>query len=167
MESSKNADVTFLIKGEKIKAHKNIIAARCSYFDNMFESGMMESVTNEVEVKDADPTVFKGLLEFLYSGSAPTNLADIALGLLSLADKYSLEELKKICEDHLCLSLDADNFVDALVVAKRHNCDGLLSRAKSVFPVHVGVLKNSAAKLRQLGESPDALLDLLEHLCIE
>ena len=107
------------------------------------------------------------MLEFLYAGSLPKNIADIAFGLLALADMYGLDDLKKLCEAHLCSVVNADNFVDALVVAKRHNYSNLLARAKSVFPTHVEVLKESKDKFTLLRNNPDALLELLEHLCID
>jgi len=166
LKSSSNADVTFTIKDEKIKAHKSIITARCAHFARMFESGMIESASNEVNIKDIEPAVFMGVLEFLYSGAAPKNLAEIALGLLSLADMYGLDDLKKICEVHLCRNLDEDNFVDALILAEKLSCADLMSSAKSVFPTHVTRLKSSE-KLKQLGNSPEALFELLQHLCLE
>ena len=137
---------------------------RCPYFASMFRSGMKESVANEVQIKEEKPAVFRGLLEFLYSGSSPKNLAEIAVNLLALADKYGLEDLKKICEVHICANLNAENCVNALVAAKRHNCSVLLSRAKSIFPAHAEVLTKSDEPLRLLRDNPDVLAELLLHL---
>lgn len=167
LKSPNNADITFIVGGERIKAHKDILAARCTYFANMFRSGMKESVADEVEIKEEEPAVFQGLLEFLYSGSAPKNLAEIAINLISLADKYDLEDLKKICEVHVCAQLNAENCVNALVAAKRHNCPDLLSHAKSSFPAYVEALTKAEESFRQLRENPDVLADLLVHLCIQ
>ncbi len=36
------ADVTFVVQGEEIKAHKGIIAARSKFFENMFLSKFYE-----------------------------------------------------------------------------------------------------------------------------
>jgi len=166
LKSPNNADVTFLVKHNRIKAHRDILAARCAYFASMFKSGMKESVAKEVQIKEEEPAVFQGLLEFLYSGSPPKNLPEIALNLLALADKYGLEDLKKICEVRICANLNAENCVDALVVAKRHHCSDLLLRAKSVFPAHAEVLTKSGKSLRLLGDNPDVLAELLVHLSI-
>jgi len=37
------ADVTFVLGDTKIKAHKCILASRCSFFASMFSAGMRES----------------------------------------------------------------------------------------------------------------------------
>ena len=49
---------------------------------------MKENFTQIVEIHDAEPRAFRGLLRFLYSGQPPENFNDVALELLTLADKY-------------------------------------------------------------------------------
>jgi len=61
------SDVTFLVKGEVLKAHSQILAARSEVFKAELGSGMRESLTKEVTVTDSDPQVFKAMLRFLYS----------------------------------------------------------------------------------------------------
>ena len=88
------ADVTLLVGGEKIKAHKNILIARSTYFGSLFTSGMTESLSSEIEL-DENPVIFKEALKFLYSSLTPENLDEIAIDLLPIADKYLLDELKQ------------------------------------------------------------------------
>ena len=68
--------------------HRTILLLRSAYYANMFNSNMVESLNNEVEVPDADPKAFCGLLQFLYSGLPLQNLADIATGLYIISDKH-------------------------------------------------------------------------------
>ena len=42
-EKIEDGDVTFLVKGEKIPAHKSVISASCKFFENMFAS--MKSIS--------------------------------------------------------------------------------------------------------------------------
>ena len=54
------ADLTFRVQGQEIKAHKAFLAARCSYFHNMFQSGMVEGNSSIIDVPDIKPQTFEG-----------------------------------------------------------------------------------------------------------
>lgn len=41
-------DITLLLDGEPVPAHKAVLAARCSYFEGLFRSFMPESNTVNV-----------------------------------------------------------------------------------------------------------------------
>ena len=55
LESSNNADVTFLVQGQRLSGHKGILSARSKYFERMFDSTLRENVFNEVVVPDVQP----------------------------------------------------------------------------------------------------------------
>ena len=129
----------------------------------MFASGMQETVDKEVEVKDAEPEVFRGLLHYLYSGTPPRNLAEIALKLLVMADKYDVEELKQIAESHVSAHLTADHVVESLLVADCLNHESLKSRARSVFRGTFDAAMRSSESQEMLKSRPDLLLELLSH----
>jgi hypothetical protein len=61
-------DVKFSFPNTKVKlsAHRVILAARSPFFKAMFNSGVSESVTEEVKVKDVESKVMKELLTFIY-----------------------------------------------------------------------------------------------------
>ena len=152
-------DVTFLVKKEKIKAHKVILSARCPYLKAMFKSGMEESVTNEVEVPDIAPEVFKEMLKFLYCDVAPEYHEDISAGLLVAAERYGLEELKKRCESALTSHLDAKNVVEFLLLADDHNCPTLLEKASLVLRSHLQSI--ATERMKKLERNPALLRKLL------
>jgi len=133
LESAECADITFTFGGEEIKAHKAILITRSKYYSGMFQSKLMEDTSSKIEVTDADPKVFRGMLEFLYSGLPPKQLNDIALDLFVTADKYGIEELRDICELNLRARLSVDNVVDALLLAEQHNLQDLMAAAKVIF----------------------------------
>jgi len=74
-ESGEHADITFLVGGQKIAGHKCVFVARSSVFARMFDSNMSEAISNEVEIKDIRPEVFREMAKFIYSGEKPTFLA--------------------------------------------------------------------------------------------
>jgi speckle-type POZ protein len=67
LDTGKNSDVTFLIEGESIKAHSQILCARSEFFDKELTCGLRESVSKEIEVSDCDINAFKFLLKYLYT----------------------------------------------------------------------------------------------------
>jgi speckle-type POZ protein len=67
LDNSATGDVHFIVQGESIAAHSQILSARSDVFSRQFSNGMQESVTKEVVIDDCDPVVFKAFLRFLYS----------------------------------------------------------------------------------------------------
>jgi hypothetical protein len=67
LDSENFADVTFILGETKLKAHKCILAARSSFFENMFSVGMREAQESVISVQDINLPTFKKILEFIYS----------------------------------------------------------------------------------------------------
>lgn len=61
LENEEEADVIFSVSGEKFRAHKLILAARSTVFENEVFSGMDEDC-EEIVVTDMEPKVFKVIL---------------------------------------------------------------------------------------------------------
>ena len=137
LETSKDSDLTFLIADEKIEAHKNILSVRSTYFANMLESGMEENLSDQVRVTDAEPRVFRAMLEFLYAGIWPPS--EMALDALVLADKYGVDDLRRCCLTILYVNLvngkifrskGVDGVVEVLHLAERLEDEELHNRAR-------------------------------------
>lgn len=75
LENGTFADVTFVLGDSKLKAHKCILASRCTFFASMFSVGMRESQESIITVQDISASTFKKLLEFIYADTLPANLA--------------------------------------------------------------------------------------------
>ena len=57
---------------------------------------MEEKKNSRVEVKDVEPDVMAELLRFIYTGKT-TKLDELVGDLLAAAEKYQVEQLKKVC----------------------------------------------------------------------
>merc|ERR1712087_104785 len=68
LDSGHGADVTILVGGAKIPAHRAILSARSDYFRRMFNTEMQEAASGVVDVKDVDADIFRRLLRFIYGG---------------------------------------------------------------------------------------------------
>ena len=165
-ESAEFADVTFLVgeKKEEVKAHKSILSARSSYFRGLFKAKMQESASNQIEVPDVRPAVFRAVLRFVYGGRSEEEEFDIVADMIVAADKYGLDDLKHDCEQYLRRTLFVEDVVDAFILSKRHNCPGLLKDAKALFEPYAGVLREDEANRSKLTNNPDLFLPLAESL---
>jgi len=95
--NEKDTDISFEIDGQVIKAHRLFLSARSEYFRSMFNSGMIENSSDKVKIEECDSTMFKKLLEFLYTDKCPTDIDAIASKLLPVADQYMITPLKSHC----------------------------------------------------------------------
>ena len=102
-------DITFVVEGKPIYAHKAILAVQCDQFQAMFTSGMKESRESEVVIPSWSYSAFLTMLEFLYTGRVIDFQPKIALDLLGLADAYTLVGLKRLCENMLIHNVDDEN----------------------------------------------------------
>ena len=115
------------------------------------------------QVTDVDPDVFRGMLEYVYGDCNPKNLDSIATRLFTAADKYDFEELKGICAKNIAANLNADNVVDALLLAVRHDLDELKPHAEAVLRANISSVKDSVAAREKLFDNPKLLFDLFAN----
>ncbi|KAL6874009.1 hypothetical protein ACP4OV_014091 [Aristida adscensionis] len=136
LQSQTGADIKFLVSGESFSAHKNILAARSPVFMAEFFGHMSERSSKCVQILDMDAAIFKAMLHFIYTDTAPEldgppeAVATMAQHLLTAADRYGLDRLKLICERKLSGGIGVDTAATTLALAEQHNCSEL--RAKCV-----------------------------------
>lgn len=117
---AKFGDVTMMVGGETVQAHKCILIARSPVFAAMFEHAMQESVENCVIIEDVEPTVFKALLRYIYTDKV-TCLDTKAHELYAAADKYGISTLKSQCRNSILEKLCPENAADTLKLADMHS----------------------------------------------
>lgn len=76
-----------------------------------------------ITVKETEPAVFRKMLDYLYAGAIEVE-ADIAPGLLALADQYMLPGLKLICGFALRKSITTETVCRIYQSADRFDCEG-------------------------------------------
>jgi len=104
------SDISFEVESQVIPAHKWWLTKKSKYFINMFSSGMIKAQASKITIIDMTATAFKAFLEFLYSDHVELN-ESLALELLQQADKYSVADLKTVCETSLAANITPENFV--------------------------------------------------------
>lgn len=119
LESGKFSDVTLLVGDNELKAHRAILAARSNTFDSMFESGECRYALADIELEVAEH-----ILRYIYTGLVPP-LAIYGRQVFISADKYQLDSLKVLAEDHLAGSLTVENVVSMLILADQYSSSKL------------------------------------------
>lgn len=107
-------DVRFIVEDRVIHAHRCILLARCEPLAKMLDGSMRESQEGEIPMPGVQYNVFLAFLEFLYTDEvsgfdAQSVPMDFALDLLSLADQYLVEALKRKCEMAIQRSITVEN----------------------------------------------------------
>jgi speckle-type POZ protein len=134
LEKGEGADVVFEVAGEKIAAHRWLLASRSSVFRAELFGPMKEGeggTADVIRVDDMEAEVFRGLLHFTYTDSLPvTESKDededvVCQHMLVAADRYDLERLKLLCEKKLCKYIDVRTVGIILALAEQHHCEGL------------------------------------------
>ncbi|XP_038122835.1 speckle-type POZ protein B-like [Culex quinquefasciatus] len=118
------SDVTIQVGPEKFFAQKAILSVRSPVFAAMFQSGMQESTLNRLIVEDIEPDVFKEMLRFVYVGKVE-RLREMPHELLAAADKYALDQLRKICETHLLGHINKETVLKTLALADAYHAEEL------------------------------------------
>ncbi|XP_008214149.1 speckle-type POZ protein B-like [Nasonia vitripennis] len=133
------SDVSFVVEGKILKAHKCILAKSSPVFTAMFQHEMREKRENLVRINDMQYNVFFEMLRFVYAGKISLynyGVKSTSEELLFAADKYSIDGLKEKCVKLICDDLCIDNAVDILMLANRHEVQYLKFRAMKLIVLH-------------------------------
>ncbi|CAE7639816.1 BPM1, partial [Symbiodinium sp. CCMP2456] len=71
LEQGTCSDVRFMVQGEEIEAHSQILCARSEVFRKQLTGGMQESISKVILIEDCDIAIFKAFLQFLYTDQLP------------------------------------------------------------------------------------------------
>ena len=89
------SDVTFVVEGQKLYAHKAIVCARSEFFRAMLDGPWMEGETNEIHIRAVGKSSFQHVLHFLYAGVVDIENEEESLQeLLTIGDMYDVQGLK-------------------------------------------------------------------------
>lgn len=121
LDNAMFSDVTFIVDGKSIHAHRCILYARAEYFQNMFDSKMRESSEKEIAIPDVAYDVFRAVLEYIYSGSVNVTNGKLSVELLKAADMFRIEGLRNLCVEKVEQAVTVENAAFICQVADLHN----------------------------------------------
>ena len=184
LQNTKFSDVTFVVGGKELKAHKFMLASQSPVFAAMFDNDFEEKLKNKVQIDDISLEVFQELLRFVYTCRVE-NFYQVEKELLVLSDKvsdgtlwihdvltfqpllpqYQMDNLKSYCSRRISSTLDIDSAVEFLLLADLHQATYLKDKCID-FIVHRSdqvLATNGWQKLIKSGNS-ELLAELFSKL---
>eukprot|EP00455_Lapot_gusevi_P001379 TRINITY_DN10564_c0_g2_i2.p1 TRINITY_DN10564_c0_g2~~TRINITY_DN10564_c0_g2_i2.p1 ORF type:complete len:276 (-),score=45.27 TRINITY_DN10564_c0_g2_i2:33-755(-) len=109
-ECEQLSDITFVVQGMPIQAHKAILSSRSAYFRSMLGGALVESQQTEILFDNFSVEVFMAILQYIYTDRIdffiemlPELLSACAeLQLVSLLDLLESFLISRINESNLC-----------------------------------------------------------------
>lgn len=86
LESGQDSDVTLLVDGKELRAHKALLRAASPVFDAMLSSLYTEGQRSQVVISDLSVEVVQAMLEFIYTAKTE-KMFRLDGKLLEAADK--------------------------------------------------------------------------------
>eukprot|EP01122_Echinamoeba_exundans_P016429 TRINITY_DN831_c0_g1_i4.p2 TRINITY_DN831_c0_g1~~TRINITY_DN831_c0_g1_i4.p2 ORF type:complete len:335 (+),score=48.52 TRINITY_DN831_c0_g1_i4:1371-2375(+) len=116
------SDLTLIVDGRPIVAHKSIICSRSSYFRGLCLSGLRESREKTIPLSDTSYDAFLVVLEYIYTRKLNFELLhDNIVDVFMLSCRYSLRKLKAELESIIASNLTPSNVCSILLVADQHD----------------------------------------------
>lgn len=158
------SDVTFVVEGQQVHAHKFILYARSEYFRRMFTSGYREATDKTITIPDVSYDVFLAVLSYLYTGTSKDIDPQMACEVLGVANLYGIEPLKRTCADMMMRAITISNVASILQAADTYQVGQLRSHCISYMVEHFAevVKSESFSELISTPTRPLVLLFLEE-----
>jgi len=118
------SDVKLVVESRPIYCHRSVLAARSQFFSALYSHGFKESKEKVVEIGDVTFDMMSLLLRHLYSDSLEVEQSQVT-DLLVLCDRFSVNALKRRCEQTQVSTLNVDNAAALYQLAKNFECGGL------------------------------------------
>ncbi|KAF8797188.1 Protein roadkill like protein [Argiope bruennichi] len=119
LNSGAFSDFTIHVGGEKIRAHRAILAARSEFFSRMLLSGPDVNM-NEIIVEEIPSKAVKAMLRFIYSGEIEMYAFKAPAELYVSAYIFKVPFLIKILHNILENSLNLDNAIELFILANKN-----------------------------------------------
>ncbi|CAG0896818.1 unnamed protein product [Cyprideis torosa] len=151
-------DVTLIVQGNEIPAHRCVLAAfspyfkcsshpgdvrtptsptssHCSLLQAMFTTSLMEATKSHIPLQGLDYQVVRDLTEFAYSSEIQINKSNVQ-NLLSAANQLEVTEVRQACCRFMENHLDPSNSVGVHLFAEAYACPELQEKSKRYILRH-------------------------------
>lgn len=146
-------------------ASKWLLCLRSEHFRALLKGPMKESSQEEILVRDVSFEAFSQVMQYIYTDTIAADgmQVDLLLEVLSLADRFLLNDLKQLCEYHLVQVITCDNVIQILIQASRSNALHL----REITLKFVAQNKQSLLEkpeFNELTKEPTILLEIIKIL---
>jgi hypothetical protein len=135
VNNSEFSDISILVDSKRIFCHRAILAAQCPRFKALLSGGMREAIEGEIVISEWSYESVYALVTYIYTGRIPTD-CECVDELLGLADSYTFDSLKRICEKILINKIDLLNCIFILKIGDKFNSQELKKSALNFIIKH-------------------------------
>lgn len=162
LNTREHSDVTISTGRNRLPVHKAILCARSKVFERMFQTDMLESKNQLIELDDLDFDVLEDFITFLYTGEVKIISLYRAMNLYYVADKYEVEDLREKCSSYLEFNLCVDKACTILKFAELHGNQQLKKAVSFYIKMHVAEVKLTEDWKELFKKDPLLALDILK-----
>lgn len=164
MSGAEFCDVTLVLDGTHIPAHKAILGARSSYFEAMFRSFTPQDNLVKISIGEMVPSrqAFDSLMRYIYHGDIVMPPED-SLYLFAAPYFYGFtnNRLQAFCKHNLEMNVSYQNVIQILEAADKIQATDMKKHALSIIVQHF----SKTARLPSLRRlSRELLLDVIDAL---
>lgn len=131
----KLCDITLVVDGKEIRAHKLVLAASSQYFRSMFAGDMIESRSSRVELKDVDPDAIELLVEYSYTSKLTITSTNVQ-SLMAASSIFNFPAVLKATANFLSTHLHPSNCLGMRSFASTYGSNTLVKEASNYFRNH-------------------------------
>mmetsp|Transcript_34681 Transcript_34681/g.60983 ORF Transcript_34681/g.60983 Transcript_34681/m.60983 type:complete len:290 (+) Transcript_34681:683-1552(+) len=157
------SDLILRVEGQEVHANRALLGARSEFFKAMLFSHMLESTHNIVEIGDISFNVFMIVLHYLYTDQLCDLSLELAVPLLVAADRFMLERLKALCQEHIRKSINHDNVIVVLRTCFHHSATQLKEICLEYISANISSLKLTSS-FQELRSEPDLLMEIMMRI---
>jgi hypothetical protein len=126
-EAGEFLDITLLVGGRKISAHKNVLAGLSPYIHGLLTSGLAESKAGGDELKigdgDTDGRAVEAIVDCFYSGQLSLSSSTVS-SVIRTADLFRVGAVEKAACDFFVESIEPQTACEALAFAAAYAACG-------------------------------------------
>jgi len=123
------SDVTFIVEGHEVPAHRVVLYAQCEYFKALFSGNFQEAQSREkhrIPIENCSVKVLFAVLRFLYADELwIPKTVDQLLQMLTLVDMYQIQVLRDHCVHLLEKRVTEKNAMVLLKAAMKFGLESL------------------------------------------
>ncbi len=128
-------DVTLVVDGVEIPAHRLVLAASSTYFYSMFVRDMLESKQERINLQGVDAEAMQLLVQFAYTAKLEITTANVQT-LMTAASLFNFPAIFKATSKFLVKQLHPSNCLGIRLFAKTHGSSMLVKKASTYFRDH-------------------------------
>ncbi|GMT00737.1 hypothetical protein PENTCL1PPCAC_22911, partial [Pristionchus entomophagus] len=134
----KQTDFTVIAEGQELNVHKFKLMAHSAVFEAMFShENTKEIMEGRLHITDTTAHALKMMVEFLYVGRLTSTMtSDEIAEVITLAEKYHVNDLKASCEQMLINMTDKGNVSEHANLADLHHANNLLEHCIQVMSMN-------------------------------